>query len=161
MPYRLLADAVVLAHLAFVVFVVGGGLLVLWRRWMAAIHIPAAAWGVFIEFSGRICPLTPLENDLRTLAGEAAYSGDFVERYLIPVLYPPGLRRDVQIALGVFALAVNVAVYAWAWRRARPTLPPPAKRAVGGRGASHLRGGRTGEGHPSTDGNGPDRTRSP
>ena len=119
MPYRLLADAVVLLHLGFVVFVVGGGLLVLWRRWMAAIHIPAAAWGVFIEFSGRICPLTPLENDLRALAGEAAYSGDFVERYLIPVLYPPDLRRDVQIALGLFALAVNAGVYFHVLRRVR------------------------------------------
>jgi uncharacterized membrane protein YoaK (UPF0700 family) len=73
MPYRLLADAVVLLHLAFVVFVVCGGLLALWRRWMAFVHIPAAAWGVFIEFSGRVCPLTPLENNLRALAGGAAY----------------------------------------------------------------------------------------
>jgi hypothetical protein len=161
MVYRLLADAVVLAHLAFVAFVVAGGLLVRWRRWVAAIHVPAAAWGVFVEFSGRVCPLTPLENGLRALAGDAVYSGDFVERYLTPVLYPPGLRRDVQIALGVFALAVTAVIYVHAWRRARPTLPLRANRAVGGRGASHLRGGRTGEGHPSTDGNGPDRTRSP
>jgi hypothetical protein len=119
MVYRLLADAVVVVHLAFVAFVVCGGLLVVWRRWTAAIHIPAAIWGVYIEFSGRICPLTPLENHLRALAGEAAYSGDFVERYLIPVLYPPNLRRDVQIVLGLFALAVNAAVYLYAWRRSR------------------------------------------
>jgi len=119
MPYGLLADTVVVVHLAFVVFVVCGGLLVVWRRWTAAIHIPAAIWGVYIEFSGRICPLTPLENHLRALAGEAAYSGDFVERYLVPVLYPPDLRRDVQIALGVFAMAVNAAVYVYAWRRSR------------------------------------------
>ena len=120
MPYGLLADTVVVVHLAFVVFVVCGGLLVVWRRWTAAIHIPAAIWGVYIEFSGRICPLTPLENHLRALAGEAAYSGDFVERYLVPVLYPPDLRRDVQIALGFFAMAVNAAVYVYAWRRSRP-----------------------------------------
>ena len=120
MVYRLLADAVVVVHLAFVVFVVCGGLLMVWRRWTAAIHLPAAIWGVYIEFSGRICPLTPLENYLRALAGEAAYSGDFVERYLIPVLYPPNLRRDVQIVLGLFALAVNAAVYLYAWRRSRP-----------------------------------------
>ena len=119
MPYGLLADTVVVVHLAFVVFVVCGGLLVVWRRWTAAIHIPAAVWGVYIEFSGRICPLTPLENHLRALAGEAAYSGDFVERYLVPVLYPPDLRRDVQIALGFFAMAVNAAVYVYAWRRSR------------------------------------------
>jgi hypothetical protein len=161
MPYRLLADAVVLLHLGFVVFVMCGGMLVLWRRWFAVIHLPAAVWGVYIEFSGRVCPLTPLENRLRVLAGDAGYSGDFVERYLMPVLYPPDLRRDVQVALGLFALAVNAGVYLYAWRRARSTPPLPANRAVGGRGASHLRAGRTGEDHPSTDGNGPDRTRSP
>jgi hypothetical protein len=119
MPYRLLADAVVLLHLGFVVFVICGGLLVSWRRWIAFVHLPAAAWGVYIEFSGRICPLTPLENHFRALAGDAAYAGDFVERYLIPVLYPPDLRRDVQVALGLFALAVNIAVYYSAWRRVR------------------------------------------
>jgi len=117
MPYRLLADAVVLLHAAFVGFVVCGGLLVLWRRWMACVHLPAVVWGVFIEFSGRICPLTPLENRLRALAGDAPYAGDFIERYLIPVLYPPELSRDVQIGLGLVALAVNAAVYASAWRR--------------------------------------------
>ena len=119
MPYRFLADAVVLLHTAFVVFVVCGGLLVLWRRWIAFVHLPAAVWGVYIELSGRICPLTPLENCLRVLAGDAGYSGDFVDRYLMPVLYPPGLRRDVQIGLGLFALAVNAAVYLYDWRTAR------------------------------------------
>ena len=119
MPYRLLADAVVVLHLAFVVFVVCGGLLVVWRRWAAAVHLPAAAWGVYIEFSGRICPLTPLENHLRARAGDAAYSGDFIERYLLPVLYPPDLRRDAQVVLGLLALAVNAAVYIYVWRRSR------------------------------------------
>ncbi len=122
MPHRLLADAVVLLHLAFVVFVVCGGLLVVWRRWAAAVHLPAAAWGIYIEFSGRICPLTPIENDLRAMAGDAVYSGDFIERYLLPVLYPPDLRRDVQVVLGLFALAVNAAVYLYAWRRSRRRL---------------------------------------
>jgi hypothetical protein len=129
---RLLADLLVVLHLGFVVFVVCGGLLVLWRRWMAFVHLPAAAWGVYIEFAGRICPLTPLENRLRELGGGTAYSGDFVERYLIPVLYPSDLRRDVQIVLGVFALAVNVAVYLYAWRRAaRPSRGSgtPARRS--------------------------------
>ena len=123
MPYRLLADVVVLVHFGFVVFVVCGGVFVLWRRWMAAVHLPAAAWGVAIEFTGRICPLTPLENRLRAAAGDAVYAGDFVERYLMPVLYPPDLRRDVQIALGIAALAVNAAVYLYAWRRARRHRP--------------------------------------
>ena len=119
MPYRLLADAVVLLHAAFVGFVVCGGVLVLWRRWMACVHLPAVVWGVFIEFSGRVCPLTPLENRLRALAGDATYAGDFIERYLIPVLYPPELSRDIQVAFGLVALAVNVAVYLYAWRRSR------------------------------------------
>ncbi len=120
MPYRLLADAVVLLHAAFVVFVVCGGLLVLWRKWIAFVHLPAAAWGVFIEFSGRICPLTPLENRLRALAGDATYSGDFVERYLMPGPLParaqPATSRSPSVS---FALAVNVAVYFYAWRRSR------------------------------------------
>jgi hypothetical protein len=119
MPYRLLADAVVVVHLGFVVFVVCGGLLVLWRRRAAFVHLPAAAWGVYIELTGGICPLTPLENRLRALGGESAYSGDFVERYLMPILYPPDLRRDVQVVLGLFALGVNVAIYSYAWRHAR------------------------------------------
>jgi hypothetical protein len=119
MHYGLLADAVVVLHLAFVVFVVLGGLLVLWRRWMGGLHLPAAVWGVYVELSGRVCPLTPLEHRLRALAGEAPYSGDFVERYLMPVLYPPDLRRDVQIALGLFALAVNAGIYLYVWRRTR------------------------------------------
>jgi hypothetical protein len=129
MPYRLLADAVVLLHVGFVAFVVCGGFLVLWRRWAALVHLPAAAWGVFIEFSGRLCPLTPLENRLRALGGGAAYSGDFVERYLLPVLYPPDLRRDVQFALGLLALAVNVAVYCYAWRRGLTPRPGSGTRA--------------------------------
>jgi hypothetical protein len=119
MSYRLLADAAVVLHLGFVVFVMCGGLLVLWRRWVAFVHLPAAAWGVYIELAGRVCPLTPLENHLRALGGGTAYSGDFVERYLIPVLYPPDLRRDVQVVLGLLALTVNAAVYLYAWRRAR------------------------------------------
>lgn len=125
MPYRLLADAVVVLHLGFVVFVVCGGLLVLWRRSAALAHLPAAAWGVCIELTGGICPLTPLENRLRTLGGAAAYSGDFVERYLMPVLYPPDLRRDVQVAFGLLALVANAAVYLYAWRRSRRTSAAP------------------------------------
>ncbi len=118
MSSRLLADAVVIVHLGFVVFVVCGGLLVLRRRWAALLHLPAAAWAVYIELTGGICPLTPLENRLRALGGVSAYSGDFVERYLMPVLYPPDLRRDVQMALGLFALVVNVGIYVYAWRHA-------------------------------------------
>jgi len=119
MLHRLLADGVVVVHLGFVVFVVCGGLLVLWRPWAALVHLPAAAWGVYIELTGGICPLTPLENRLRALGGETAYAGDFVDRYLIPVLYPANLQRDVQVALGLFALGINVGIYIYAWSQTR------------------------------------------
>jgi len=117
MRYRLLADAVLLAHAVFVAFVVLGGLLALrWPR-VSWIHLPVAAWGAGIEFSGGICPLTPLENHWRRLAGEQGYSGGFVEHYVFAILYPDGLTREVQVGLGLVVLAVNAAVYAWAWRR--------------------------------------------
>jgi hypothetical protein len=110
---RFLADIVVAAHLAFVVFVALGGLLVLrWPR-LAWLHIPSAVWGVAVEYAGWICPLTPIENALRERAGLAAYRGDFIEHYVLPLLYPAALGRGAQLALGTFALAVNAAVY---WR---------------------------------------------
>ena len=119
MLYRLLADATVVLHLAFVVFVVGGGLLV-WRRpKLAWVHLPAVAWGALIEFAGWICPLTPLENWLREQGGQAGYSTSFIEHYLIPVLYPQSLTRDMQWLLGGFVLVINLAAYAGVvWRRA-------------------------------------------
>lgn len=111
MLYRFLADLVVVLHLAFVLFVVAGGLLV-WR-WprLAWLHVPAAAWGALIEFAGWICPLTPLENRLRRLGGEAGYAGGFVEEYLLAVLYPSGLTRTHQLVLGALVLALNLAIY--------------------------------------------------
>jgi hypothetical protein len=115
--YGLLADAVLVAHLAFVLFVTLGGLLVLkWRR-LAWLHIPAAAWGATIEFAGWICPLTPLENDLRARAGQSGYEGDFIARYLMPVVYPDGLTRQDQLLLGSAALAINLAIYVWLLRQ--------------------------------------------
>lgn len=117
MIYRLLADVVFLAHLAFVVFVVLGGIAVWLRPKLAWLHVPAVAWGALIEFAGWICPLTPWEQSLRQLAGERGYSGGFVEHYLFPVLYPEGLTRDVQIALGLAVLAVNVIAYSLILRR--------------------------------------------
>ncbi len=111
MVYRYLADAVVLVHFAFVLFVVGGGLLALrWRR-ASWLHLPAALWGALIEFGGWICPLTPLENRFRELAGEQGYSGGFVEHHMLGLLYPEGLTREVQVALGVAVLAINGLVY--------------------------------------------------
>jgi hypothetical protein len=110
-PYGALADLVVVVHLAFVAFVVFGGLLVLRRPRLAWLHLPAAVWGVMIEFAGWMCPLTPLENAFRERGGEAGYSGGFVEHYLLPVLYPSGLTRGVQLMLGSLVLALNLAVY--------------------------------------------------
>ncbi|MGE5307367.1 MAG: DUF2784 domain-containing protein [Alphaproteobacteria bacterium] len=109
--YQLLADLVVGIHFAFVLFVIFGGFLAAkWRRVMW-LHISAAFWGAFVEFSGWICPLTPLENWLRQKAGEAGYRSDFVARYLLPVLYPQGLTRGIQIVLGALVVAVNLAIY--------------------------------------------------
>lgn len=119
MLYRGLADALVVCHVLFVLFVLLGGLLALrWPR-VVWVHLPAAVWGAWVEFSSTICPLTPLENHFRRLGGEGGYSGGFIEHYLLPVLYPAGLARSVQIALGFFVLLLNVAVYARVWRRTR------------------------------------------
>ena len=117
MLYRLLADLVVIAHLLFIVYALLGGLFGLWRKWSLFVHLPAAAWIAVIEFQGWICPLTPLENKLRSAGGASGYEGGFVEHYLIPVIYPPGLTRTTQLMLGGVAIAVNVAVYAFVLRR--------------------------------------------
>jgi hypothetical protein len=117
MLYRLLADVLVVFHTCFVLFVVLGGLLVLrWPR-LAWVHLPAAAWGAWVEFSSTVCPLTPLENHLRHLGGEAGYSGGFIAHYLLPVLYPAGLSPRVQVVLGIFVVLLNVAAYFVVWRR--------------------------------------------
>jgi len=119
------ATAVVVAHLVFVAFAVGGGLLALrWPR-VAWVHAPAAAWAAFIEFSGRICPLTPLENALRRRAGLDDYTGDFIAAYVFPVLYPSGLTRRAQIGLGLVVVAVNVAAYWVVLRRRSCTKKKP------------------------------------
>ncbi len=119
MSARLAADAVVLVHLAFVVFVVVGGCLAIrWPR-VAWLHVPAALWGAWAELTATICPLTPLENALRRRAGEAGYEGGFIEHYMIPLLYPAGLTPGHQRWIGAFVVAVNVVAYALAIRRAR------------------------------------------
>ena len=117
--YRLSADLVVLLHMAFALFVVLGGLLALRWRWIAWLHVPAVLWGVAIEFGGRICPLTPLENYLRRVSGAAAYEGDFIAHYVLPVLYPAGLTRQWQFTLGALALGINLCVYGFMLRRSR------------------------------------------
>ena len=119
MPYGLLADLVLITHAGFVVFVVLGGLPVLrWPR-LAWLHLPAVAWGAGIEFAGAICPLTPLEIHLRSLAGQQGYAGGFVEHYVFALLYPEGLTRNVQLALGLLVVVINALVYAIVWRRHR------------------------------------------
>ncbi len=125
MPYRLLADAVVLLHLSFVAFVMLGGLLVLRRPRLAWLHLPAVAWGAWIEFSGALCPLTPLENHLRALGAQTGYGGGFVEHYLLAALYPEGLTQEAQWTLGILALAVNAGIYRHLWQRLR-NRPPGA-----------------------------------
>lgn len=119
MFYRLLADAVLAMHFAFIVFVVGGGLLAVWRWHLTWLHLPALVWGIWIQLSGRICPLTPLENTLRRLGSEAGYNGGFIEHYLLPLIYPEGLTRTVQVGLGFALITFNTIVYAWAWWRTR------------------------------------------
>jgi hypothetical protein len=109
--YGIVADTVVVIHALFVIFVVLGGLAALrWPR-LAWVHLPCAAWGALIEFGGWICPLTPLEKWLRVRAGDTAYEGGFIEHYLLPILYPPGLTRQTQLVLGLIVVAINAAVY--------------------------------------------------
>ncbi len=116
---RLAADATLVLHLAFIVFACLGALLVArWRR-VAWLHLPCAAWGFLVEAAGWTCPLTYVENHFRRLAGDAGYAGGFVERYLLPVVYPAGLTREVQYALAAVVVVVNVALYAWVLRRRR------------------------------------------
>jgi hypothetical protein len=116
---RMLADLLVVVHLAFIGFVVLGGLLALRWRWVPWLHLPAAGWGALLELFGWTCPLTPLENRLRELAGESTYPGGFVDRYVAPVVYPSALTRELQVALGVLVCAVNAGVYLLVWRLRR------------------------------------------
>lgn len=109
--YHLLADIIVVTHFLFILFVVFGGLLVIHWPKIAFAHLPAAVWGVFVEMFGWICPLTPLENHFRALAGESSYSGDFIVQYLIPVIYPETLTPSIQKILGVVVIVINVTVY--------------------------------------------------
>lgn len=122
MGYRVLADFVVVVHAAFVLFAVFGGFLVLRRRRLAWMHVPAVLWAALVETAGWTCPLTPLENLLRHRAGEKTYPSGFIEHYLMPVLYPEALTREVQIILGLMVLFINILVYAWIGCRLKKTF---------------------------------------
>jgi Protein of Unknown function (DUF2784) len=117
MLFSLAADALLVLHAAFIAFAVVGGLLVRWRRGWMWLHLPAAAWAATVSSMGWICPLTPWEQRLRLAAGEQGFSGGFIEHYLLAAIYPDGLTREIQIALGVGVVLLNAAIYVWVWRR--------------------------------------------
>ncbi len=118
MCYRLAAEVVLLLHLAFIVFVVFGAAMQLRFRWSPVIHLPAAIWGIIVELTGRSCPVTLLENYLRNKGGQLGYPESFIEHYLLAIIYPDGLTREVQFALATLVAIINVAIYGWIfWRR--------------------------------------------
>lgn len=119
MLYKTLTDLVLVLHGLFIAFVIAGALLLPWRPRLAWLHLPALAWGALAMLTGWICPLTPLENDLRAQAGQAGYSGGFIEHYLLAAIYPQGLTRTVQVGLGVGVVTLNAVLYGWLWRRVR------------------------------------------
>jgi len=117
MLFSFAADAVLLLHLLFIAFVIAGGLLAVWSRRVIFIHLPAVAWGVFVELTGRVCPLTSLENTLRIKAGIAGYSESFVEHYLLRIIYPDGLTPEIQYILGGIVVIMNATLYLWLFYR--------------------------------------------
>lgn len=119
MYFRFAADGVLLLHLFFILFALFGGALATRWRWMPLVHIPMAAWAFFVELTGRICPLTYLENYLRMRAGQSGYTESFIEHYLLDVIYPSGLTREVQFLLAATVIFVNIGIYAWPVMRRR------------------------------------------
>jgi hypothetical protein len=119
MPAKLTADLILLLHLAFVLFVIFGGLLLWYRRAFAWLHLPMALWGAAVNIASWPCPLTPLEKHYRQLAGQSGYEGGFVEHYIAPLIYPEALTSDLGLTVGVTVIVWNGAIYATWWRRAR------------------------------------------
>ena len=124
MLFQVIADLVVLIHLAFIVFVVLGGVLALRWRWIPWLHLPAVLWSALLEFCGWICPLTPLENWLRLAGGTSEYPGSFVEQYVLPIVYPTALTREAQVVLGLVLCLVNAVVYFRLWQARSRTRSP-------------------------------------
>lgn len=121
MAFRLAADGVLLLHLAFILFALLGATLSLRWRWMPYVHVPAAAWGFFVELTGRVCPLTHMENYFRIKAGQTGYAESFIEHYILNIIYPSGITRDTQFVLAGVVVVVNVAIYGWLlYRRYSP-----------------------------------------
>ena len=127
MLYRLAAETVLLLHLAFIVFVIAGAAGAARWRWLPLIHLPAAAWGVFVELTGRLCPLTTAENYLRLKAGAAGYNDSFIEHYLLAIIYPAGLTQEIQFALAAAVVVINAAIYAWIFYRRRSSRQGDSK----------------------------------
>ncbi len=119
MLFRLAAEAVLLIHLAFILFALLGAAIAARWRWIILVHLPAATWGFFVELTGRICPLTYLENYLRIKAGLSGYTESFIEHYLLAIIYPAGLTREIQFLIAAVVLAVNIALYGWIYFRGR------------------------------------------
>lgn len=122
MCFSLAADAVLLIHLAFIVFVVLGAAIAFLWRWTAVVHLPAAAWGIYVELTGRICPLTYLENHFRHEAGQAGYPESFIEHYLLNIIYPSSLTQEIQFILAGIVFIINGTIYTWlvlGWHSAR------------------------------------------
>lgn len=119
MSFRLAADGVLLLHLAFILFALLGAAMAVRWRWIPLVHLPAAAWGVFVELTGRICPLTYLENYFRIKAGQSGCTESFIEHYLLAIIYPSGLTNEIQFALAGMVVVVNIAIYGWLFSRRR------------------------------------------
>ena len=121
--YLFLAEALVVFHFCFVLFVLSGGFLLSWRKWIACLHIPAALWGVIVESTGGHCPLTPLENRLREAVGGVPYEGGFVEHYIMPIVYPHEITYDFQLTLAMMIAVINIVLYTFAFTRRGAACP--------------------------------------
>jgi hypothetical protein len=119
MFFQLASDGVLLVHLAFILFALLGAAIAVRWRWVLFVHLPAVVWGCFVELTGRLCPLTYLENYCRIKAGQSGYSESFIEHYLLPIIYPAGLTRNIQFALAVLVIVVNIVIYGWLFVRER------------------------------------------